>query len=146
MLPIVHGEFKIAQEPQMSFTPSGVAMLRLLLVSNSRKKEGDQWVDDKTCWLRATAWRSVAEHAAESLQKGDLVVVTGRMHTDEWEQDGQKRSAMALNIEEIGAALRFNAHRKIEAERQTSSSSAPASSGSSGDPWATGSSTDEPPF
>ena len=147
MLPPAAEEFRIAQDPALSFTPSGVAMCRLLLVANSRKKVNDEWVDDKTLWVRATAWRQMAENCAESLAKGDLVVVTGRLHTDEWEQDGQKRSALAMNIDNIGPSLRWNAHRKIEAERKDqSTSSAPASSGSSGDPWSTGSSSDEPPF
>lgn len=144
MLPTVTGEMRVASDPELSFTPSGVAMCRLLLVSNSRKKVNDEWVDDKVCWLRATAWRKVAENCAESIQKGDLVVVSGRMHTDEWEQDGQKRSAMSLNIEDIGTALRFNAHRKIETDRGASSQAArPEPSGSSGDPWST---PEEPPF
>lgn len=147
MLPIAAEEFRVAQDPALSFTPSGVAMCRLLLVTNSRKKVNDEWVDDKVLWVRATAWRQMAENCAESLTKGDLVVVTGRLNTDEWEQDGQKRSALAMNIDNIGPSLRWNAHRKIEAERTDSTAtSPPASSGASGDPWATSGSEGAPPF
>lgn len=147
MLPTVSGEFRVATDPELKFTPSGIAMLRITLVANSRKKEGDEWVDDKTCWLRATAWRQMAESAAESIAKGDLVFVQGKMQTDEWEDNGQKRSAMSLNIDEMGPSLRWNAHRKIEQERRSSSGSSSSSSSSSSpstDPWAAADS--EPPF
>lgn len=146
MLPVAGEEFRIATDPNLSFTPSGIATLRLTLVTNSRKKVGDEWVDDKVLWVRGTVWRDMAQHAAETLEKGMLVIVTGKFHTDEWEQDGQKRSALAMNIENIGPSLRWNAFRKIEAERAAAPAAAPASSGSSGDPWASGGSDSEPPF
>lgn len=146
MLPATGEEYRIATDPTLSYTPSGIATLRLTLVTNSRKQVDGEWKDDKALWVRATVWRTLAEHAAETLAKSDLVIVTGRFHTEEWEQDGQKRSALAMNVDAIGPSLKWNAYRKIEAEQKSAPSSAPASSGSSGDPWASGGSTEEPPF
>jgi single-strand DNA-binding protein len=143
MLPQVTGEFRLVDDPELKFTQGGTPLANVRLVSNSRKQVDGEWVDDKVCWLRATAWKEMATNIAESLGKGDLVTVSGRMHTDEWEdQQGNKRSAMTLTIESIGPSLRWNAHRKIEAEQR--SQERPAASQSQ-DPWSSGSG-EAPPF
>lgn len=105
MLGVVHGEFRLAQDPELRFSQTGMAIANVRLVNGSRKKEGDNWVDDKSLWIDATAFKGVAENIAESLKKGDLVVVIGKAQTEEWEKDGQKRSKIVLTIDAIGASL-----------------------------------------
>jgi single-strand DNA-binding protein len=58
--------------------------------------------------LTCTAWRDLAEHIADSLAKGTRVVVTGRLRLSRWETDeGEKRSAYGLDVDECGPSLRF---------------------------------------
>src|SRR5690348_6113573 len=99
MLPIVTGEFRAAADPNLRFAPSGTAVCDVRAVASSRKKQGDEWVDDKTCWVRLTGFKRVAENMAESIEKGDLITVTGKVSTDEWEdKEGQKRTTVNIVV------------------------------------------------
>ncbi|WP_433701805.1 single-stranded DNA-binding protein [Nocardiopsis sp. CA-288880] len=99
---------RLVDAPEIKWSQSGTAIAKLRLVSNSRRKnpQTDQWEDGDTWWGRGTAFARTAEAIAEAnLQKGDLVTVRGEIKTDQWEKDGQKRSADEVIIREIGRAL-----------------------------------------
>src|SRR5690606_22805965 len=98
--------------------------------------------DGETLFMRCSAWRDFAENIASSLSKGTRVVVTGDLVQRSWEQDGQKRSVVELEVESVGPDLRF-ATAKVERTQRTGGQSAPAASN---DPWAAPPATDEPPF
>jgi single-strand DNA-binding protein len=145
-LPQITGEFRVVADPELKFAPSGMAIGTMRIVANSRKKEGDEWVDDKVCWLRATAFKREAENLAESYQKSDLVIITGRLQTEEWEKDGVKQQSYGILIDHIGPSTKYNP-AKVERTARSSGTgggggqqSAPAT-----DPWAT-TATEEPPF
>ena len=59
-------------------------------------------------------WRGQAEHLADSLAKGDRVMVTGRLRQRSWETpDGEKRSVTEIEADEVGASLKW-ATAKVE--------------------------------
>ena len=61
-----------------------------------------------------TAWRNLAENVAETLTQGSRVVVVGRLRTNSWETaEGEKRSVVEIEAEEIGPSLKW-ATAKIE--------------------------------
>ena len=100
----------LTAEPDLRFLSSGAAMCKFTVASTSRvlDQESGQWKDGEPLFLRCTAWRDLAEHAAESLAKGMRVVVVGRLRQSQWETDeGAKRSAIGLEVEEVGPSLRF---------------------------------------
>lgn len=145
-LPSVTMECKAAADPELRFTSSGMAVAKIRTVSASRHKVtengAEKWVDKDTCWLDVTCFRRMAENVAESVTKGTLLVVVGKIKTEEWEdkESGAKRSKITCVADYIGPALTFSPAKVIEAQR----SSAPASEPTD-DPWA-GPSNDEPPF
>ena len=97
-------------EPDLRFLPSGAAMCKFTVASTARvfDQESGQWKDGDPLFLRCTAWRDLAEHAAESLTKGMRVVVVGRLRQSQWEaDDGTKRSAIGVDVEEVCPSLRF---------------------------------------
>lgn len=143
MLGVVHGEFRLASDPTLRFSQNGVAIANLRLVNGSRKKQGDEWVDDKSLWIDATAFKKTAENIAESLKQGDLVVVVGKAQTEEWEKDGQKRSKIALVIDSIGASLAWKTVTLHDSPQGTSSG---GGSQSSSNESSTPPQNDEPPF
>lgn len=107
-LPHIAEEFFLVADPELHFSPSGVAVGSLRLKASRRKKDGDNWVDDKVLWITARVFKDLAEHVVESLEKGDLVVVLGQLVTESWEsREGEKRSAMILMVDAIGPSLRF---------------------------------------
>lgn len=141
-LPQIAGQFRLGHEPELKFSPSGTAVARLRLGSNSRKKnDAGEWENDKECWLNANCFGKTAEHVAETLAKGTLVTVTGRLETQKWQgQDGQPRSDNVLIIDTIGPDLTFDVYRKVEQQATT----AP---GQPNDPWQQpAAATDAPPF
>ena len=59
-------------------------------------------------------WRGQAEHLADSLSKGDRVMVTGRLRQRSWETpEGERRSVAEIEADEVGASLKF-ATAKVE--------------------------------
>lgn len=150
MIPEISGEFRLVDDPELVFTPSGVAVAKGRIVANSRKfdEETKEWKDDKVCWLRFVAFKKVAENIAESLTKGSLALISGRLQTEEWEvkegeNAGQKRSAYTIIVNTAGPSLAFKPARILDNPER---SSAPASGPPSDDPWQSPPSDDQPPF
>ena len=83
-----------------------------------RVLEGGAWRDGQTSFLRINAWRETASHLAESLHKGDRVMITGRLRQRSWDTpEGDKRSATEIEAEEVGASLKW-ATAKVERTSQ----------------------------
>jgi single-strand DNA-binding protein len=142
MLPRIYMECRAAADPDLRFAQSGAAVCRLRLVASDRRKnpQTDAWEDGDTLWINATCFKQLAENVAESVQKGDLLVVTGKIKTDEWTtQEGDKRSTIAMICDTVAVDMKFRVVRHGEG-RVERSQQQPAS-----DPWTAGQ-ADEPPF
>ena len=97
----------LVEDPELRFTPSGVALAKIRLAVNRRWQKDGQWQED-TSFFGGTVWREQAETVAESLQKGTRVIVTGRLEQRSWETDqGEKRSVVEIQVDEIGPSLRW---------------------------------------
>lgn len=139
-------------DPELRFTPSGHAVANFTVASTPRTydKQTQEWKDGEALFLRCSVWREYAENVAESLSRGTRVIVTGRLRQRSYEKDGQTRTVVELDVDEVGPALRY-AQAQV---RKTTRSSSPVSAGTQGDPWATGggfggggySSAEGPPF
>jgi single-strand DNA-binding protein len=97
-------------DPELRFTDKSVAMVKFTVASTPRVRDrasGD-YRDGDPLFIVCTAWRELAEHIAESLGKGSRVVVHGRLRMSRWQTDeGEKRSAYGLEVDDIGPSLRF---------------------------------------
>ncbi|MGW2644615.1 single-stranded DNA-binding protein [Streptomyces sp. NPDC001393] len=124
----------LTDDPELRFTPSGVAMAKFSVASTPRSydKTSGQWQDGTAMFLRCTAWRDLAQHIAETLAKGMRVVVTGRLRQHNWQNEqGENRSMLGLEVDDIGPSLQF-ATAKVERVQRKGATSAPAT-----DPWNT---------
>lgn len=99
----------LTADPELRFTPSGVAVASFSVAHTPRIKRGDEWVDGTTLFLRCTAWRHLAEHVAESLSKGQRVTVRGTLRANEWtdEKSGDRRTSIECTAEDVGASLLY---------------------------------------
>jgi single-strand DNA-binding protein len=89
-------------------------------------------------------WRGQAEHLAESLHKGDRVMVTGRLRQRSWETpEGDKRSVTEIEADEVGASLKW-ATAKVE--RTSQRGNGERSSGRERQAERGGDFNDQPPF
>lgn len=142
----------------MRFTSGGMAVCEIQLAFNSRKlnRQTNEWEDADVFYIRATAFKALAENAADCLAKGMEVHVSGRLKTEQWEDKngGGKRSAPSLLLDSIGPNLAY-ATAKVEKVSRGGSGGSPAH-GRSGsapaeDPWGSAPSGpvddgSEPPF
>jgi len=82
----------LGKDPEIKFTPSGVALAKFSLATSSRRKDTEGNYTDYTEWHNIVLWRKQAEVAGEYLKKGMMVYIEGRIQTRSWEDDqGQKR-------------------------------------------------------
>jgi single-strand DNA-binding protein len=112
----------LVDDPELRFTSSGIAVANMRVAVTQRIQQDGEWRDGDTSFLRVNVWRGQAEHLADSLSKGDRVMVTGRLRQRSWETpEGDKRSVTEIEADEVGASLKF-ATAKVEraSERATS--------------------------
>jgi single-strand DNA-binding protein len=109
----------LGTDPELRFTSSGIAVTTINVAVGERRqgKTGD-WEDAGTSWFRVTAWNKMAEHAAESLSRGDRVMVTGVMRQTQFtDKDNQPRTSWEVTADEIGVSLKFGPALAKRAER-----------------------------
>ncbi|WP_345750412.1 single-stranded DNA-binding protein [Microbacterium rhizophilus] len=99
----------IATAPEHKALPSGIPVTRFRVASGTRKydRETSAWVDGPTNWYSVSAYRTLADNAAKSLQKGERVVVTGRLRLRAWESDGRKGMEAEIDADALGHDLLF---------------------------------------
>jgi single-strand DNA-binding protein len=129
----------LTDDPELRFTPQGVALVKITVASTPRvfDRTKNEYRDGDPLFLTCTAWRDLAEHVAESLSKGARVVVTGRLRLSRWETDeGEKRSAYGLEVDEVGPSLRF-ATAKVTKTTRTKAADGFVPADAPADPWNT---------
>ncbi len=97
-------------DPELRFTPSGAAVANFTVASTPRAfdRQSNEWKDQETLFMRCSVWREAAENIAESLVRGNRVVVTGRLKSRSYEtKEGEKRTVMELEVDEVGPSLRY---------------------------------------
>lgn len=98
----------LTSDPELRFTPSGVAVANFNIAVNTRSKKGEEYVDDPTLFIRVNVWKDPAENVAESLEKGSRVIVTGRQKQTEFtDRDGNTRQQLEVTADEVGPSLRW---------------------------------------
>lgn len=150
-LPEVTMTGTLTHDPELRFTQGGHAVVSFTVACNDRKldKESGKWVDADATFVRCNLWRQAAENVAESLTRGNRVIVMGQLKQRKYtpKDGGDERTVFELEVSEVGPSLKWATAKVNKAERSgTTQSSAPAS-----DPWgsappASGGFADEPPF
>jgi single-strand DNA-binding protein len=166
----------LTDDPELRFTPSGAAVAKFRVASTPRTldRATGEWKDGEPLFLSCNVWRQAAENVAESLQRGARVIVSGRLRQRSYEtREGEKRTVIELEVDEIGPSLRYATAKVQKMSRSSGGGGFGASGGDGGqrgggggsggggysdDPWASatpaggggggsGSSfDDEPPF
>ena len=151
----------LTADPELRFTPSGAAVASFTVASTPRTfdRQSGEWKDGEALFLRCNIWRQAAENVAESLTRGARVIVNGRLKQRSFEtREGEKRTVIELDVDEIGPSLRY-ATAKVNKVSRGSGGGGFGGGGGGGqsappdDPWgsappagAGGGYADEPPF
>lgn len=95
---------------ELRFTASGAAVASFSIASTPRTfdRQSNEWKDGETLFLRCSVWREQAENVAETLSdKGMAVIVQGNLKQRSYEKDGEKRTSLELDVQEVGPSLRY---------------------------------------
>ncbi|HVW44460.1 MAG TPA: single-stranded DNA-binding protein [Amycolatopsis sp.] len=151
----------LTADPELRFTPSGAAVANFTVASTPRTfdRQSGEWKDGEALFLRCNIWRQAAENVAESLTRGARVVVQGRLKQRSFEtKEGEKRTVVELEVDEIGPSLRYATAKVNKVSRGTGGGGGyggGASGAPADDPWGSappagggsgGGFADEPPF
>jgi single-strand DNA-binding protein len=162
----------LTADPELRFTPSGAAVANFTVASTPRTfdRQTNEWKDGEALFLRCNIWREAAENVAESLTRGARVIASGRLKQRSFEtREGEKRTVVELEVDEIGPSLRYATAKVNKASRsggggggfgggggsRQPAAEPPSGGGSAGgdDPWGSapasgsfGGGDDEPPF
>ncbi|MFB9683560.1 single-stranded DNA-binding protein [Amycolatopsis plumensis] len=112
----------LTSDPDLRFTPAGSAVANFTVASTPRMfdRQSGAWRDGDPLFLRCSLWREYAENAAESLVRGSRVIVHGRLRQRSYDtKEGEKRTVMELDVEEIGPALRYATAKVTKINRVT---------------------------
>ncbi|MFC7622458.1 single-stranded DNA-binding protein [Microlunatus sp. GCM10028923] len=148
-------------DPELRYTTGGQAYARFTIAATPRRydRTTNQWTDGETMFLRSTAWRDLAEHAAATLAKGVRVIATGRLRQNTWTTpEGESRWSIDLDVDDLGPSLQWATAEVRKATREQQRKG-PDAAPAGGDPWVTtpagnqvrpvtagAAATDEPPF
>jgi single-strand DNA-binding protein len=97
-------------DPELRYTQNGLAVANFTIASTPRNfdRASNEFKDGDTLFLRASVWREFAEHVAGSLTKGSRVIATGRLKQRDYQtKEGEKRTSLELEVDEIGPSLRY---------------------------------------
>jgi single-strand DNA-binding protein len=168
----------LTNDPELRFTPSGAAVANFTVASTPRTfdRQSNEWKDGETLFMRCAIWREAAENVAESLTRGTRVVVVGRLQSRTFDtKEGEKRTVIEMQVDEVGPSLRYATAKVQKTSRgnggggnsgggdwggNSSGGGQQARQSNNSDPWATGpsnpgnsggggwggASNDDPPF
>ena len=156
----------LVDDPELRYTQTGQAVAKFRVASTPRFRDNatGEWKDGDSLFLSCSVWRQAAENAAESLQRGMRVIVTGRLRQRSYEtKEGEKRTVYEVDVDDVGPSLR-SASAKVTKSSRSGGGGGGGFGGSGGqggggygggsrppadDPWASeagGDTSDEPPF
>lgn len=150
----------LTADPELRFTPAGAAVANFTVASTPRNfnRQSNEWKDGDALFMRCNIWREAAENVAESLTRGSRVILSGRLKQRSYEtREGEKRTVVELEVDEIGPSLRY-ATAKVDKANRSGGAGADSSGGDTSggfggsapadDPWGSTPTAggDEPPF
>ena len=151
----------LTSDPELRFTPNGAAVANFTVASTPRAfdKTSNEWKDGETLFMRCSVWRDAAENVSESLGRGMRVIVSGRLKSRSYEtKEGEKRTIIEMDVDEIGPSLRSATAKVTKASRGEGGGGfgggggggfggGGGAGGGASDPWSTPAGpSDEPPF
>jgi len=91
----------LTRDPELRTTPNGQSVCSFSLALNRSYKGGDGEWKEMTDFIDIVAWGPWGERVAQYLTKGRPALVSGRLQSRRWEQDGQKRSKVEVVANDV---------------------------------------------
>lgn len=136
---------QLTADPELRHTKKNIPVASFSVAHNDRTfdKETEEWVDREPTFVRASYWRESGENFAESHEKGDRVILVGKLKQNDFtDKEGNERSTLELNVEEAGPSNKFatttatrrkgNGNRTVSKPKAKASASVKADAGDGG--------------
>ena len=96
----VIGVYRLTQDVELKYLPSGSALAKLNLVNGSKYKAQDGTQKEESCFIEGVVFARLAEVANQYLHKGSKIYVVAELKQDTWtDNDGKNRSKHSLKID-----------------------------------------------
>ncbi|UOQ60362.1 single-stranded DNA-binding protein [Leucobacter rhizosphaerae] len=149
----VVGNLVADPEPRVSQAGKSWVTFRIASTPRVRDRQSGDWSDGEALWLGCRAYGEYADNIAATLTKGMRVIVQGRLTQQTYEKDGQQRTALNLEVEEVGPSLRFATAQVTRGQARSGGSGGVSGAGATGQaqnewnaPQGGGGFDDEQPF
>jgi len=107
----------LGRDVEVRYLPSGLAIADMSVATNRSYKSGEEWKTE-TEWHRITAFGRAAEQCAENVRKGDAIFIEGRLQTQVYEKDGDKKWVTKIIAEDV-SFLKRGGESKKQAKDET---------------------------
>lgn len=87
----------LTRDPEIKYTPSGTAVANFGVATNRKYGEDKQ----ETFFGEIIAWGKLAETCSQYISKGSKVLIAGRLKTEQWEKDGNKKSKTRIVADQV---------------------------------------------
>ena len=140
----------LTDAPELRFTPQGKAVANFTVAVSKRVKDGQEWKDGPSTFWRVSLWDSAAENMADSLTKGQRVIVVGDVSQRSYETNaGESRTVFEVTATEVGPSLRWAICKPEKVANKPGGFKAPQKKAAD-DPWGSattiGNDSDDAPF
>lgn len=130
----------LTADPELRYTQNGLPVANFTIASTPRTfdKTTNAYKDGDALFMRCSVWREFAEHVAGSLSKGMRVIAQGRLRQRSYQdREGQQRTSIELEIDEIGPSLRYATAQVTRAARQDGQGQPNSAPAAWSEPWQT---------
>ena len=125
----------LTRDPELRYTTGGRGVASFGLAVNRRYQQNGEW-QEQVSFFNVVAWADLGENAAASLNKGNRIIVTGRLEQRSYEtRDGEKRNVTEVIADDLGPSLRW-AQAQVERISRDSADGGGSGGGGGGTPRA----------
>jgi single-strand DNA-binding protein len=110
----------LTADPEVRYTQDGTTVANFTVASTPRTfdRATNDWKDGEALYLRCSAWKELGANVANSVFKGSRVIVVGKLKQRSYTtKEGEKRTSMELEVDEIGPSLKYGTSVFTKAER-----------------------------
>ncbi|MBJ7282202.1 MAG: single-stranded DNA-binding protein, partial [Acidimicrobiia bacterium] len=121
----------LTRDPEIRYTAGGKGVANLDIAVNRKwmNRQTNEW-EERTSFFKVVVFGEMADHCSESLQKGNRVLVTGRLEQRSWETEkGEKRNSVEIVADEVAPSLRYATAEVKRTERREGGSNYGGNSG-----------------
>ncbi|MDY6054394.1 single-stranded DNA-binding protein [Micrococcus sp.] len=109
----------VATDPATRQTSGGTEVTAFRMASTERRydKSAGTWVDAHTNWYNVSAFGQLGANTAQSVRKGNPVIVTGRLRVRDWSTQERSGTSVDVLADSVGLDLGYGSAAFVRSQR-----------------------------